>query len=139
MKILLTTLFLIGSILSGVAYGAQNDQALLNQLKSPSWHQFRTAAKIIYRQGMASQTVLDTMVERILEGQNQENKYWVEAYSWGCKAVASTGNQRYYQAVKEVGDNAATDKLKKYCSRAAEALGGPKGMQYRKGMMSLGN
>ena len=131
MKTLLTALVLIGSLVSGVSFAAEGDAMLSSQVSSGNWVQYRTAARTIYHQGSASQAVLDTMVDALLKGQGATDKYWVDAYSWACKAVAATGNRRYYDAIRQVADNEEVNsKLRKYCGRAADSLGSAEGAQF---------
>lgn len=137
-KHLLTlTLFLwCGSAIAALSAG---DQYNLQQLLSGNPVSIRAAARNIYHQGGASRQVLDTVAEIVLEHATEQGRTYVDALSWGCKALAKSGNKRYYDAVHQVAnDGKANGKLRKYCSRAASDLGGPAGPQYKKGMVSLG-
>jgi hypothetical protein len=114
------------------------DQYNLQQLLSGNPVSIRAAARNIYHQGGAAPQVLDTMAEIVLERAGEQGRTYVDALSWGCKALARSHNKRYYDALHKVAnDDKANGKLRKYCSYAASDLGGPAGAQYRKGMVSL--
>ncbi|WP_455385608.1 hypothetical protein, partial [Acidihalobacter prosperus] len=114
------------------------DQYDLQQLLSGNPVSIRAAARNIYHQGRAAPQVLDTVAEIVLERVGEQGRTYVDALSWGCKALARSGNKRYYDAVhKAANDPKANGKLRKYCGRAASDLGGPAGAQYRMGMVSL--
>lgn len=109
---------------------------LLQQIEQGGPASIRAAARTIERSGERDIRVLDALAEAMLQNYRIVNNTNTDAMAWACKALAASGNRRYYSAVKEVAefDNR---KLQKYCERAAENLGGAEGEQYTQGMVSL--
>lgn len=127
----------LGSASAALSAG---DQYNMQQLLSNNPASIRAAARNIYSQHGAAPQVLDTMAEILLEHKTEQDRTYVDALAWSCKALAISGQKRYYDAVKSVADDGkANGKLRKFCSRAASDLGGPQGTQYKQGMVSLGH
>lgn len=140
MKSASTLLALAGLLVVGVASAALSagDQYNIDQIKSGSPVGIRSAAQNIQATGTAPEVVLDTLAEVLLQNQTQAGNTYIDALSWSCKALAATGNKRYYTAIKSVADNdAANKKLRKYCSKSADDLGSADGPQYAEGGASL--
>ncbi|MGH8445142.1 MAG: hypothetical protein ACREVL_07740 [Solimonas sp.] len=113
------------------------DQYNLDQIRSGVPGALRAAAQNIAASGASSPIVTDALAEALLQSQAQGSSAYVDALSWSCKALAATGNKRYYTAIKQVGDNEqANKKTRKYCNNAAGDLGGADGEQYALGMAS---
>lgn len=109
---------------------------LIQQIEQGGPVSIRQAAQTIERSGERDPRVLDALAEAMLQNYQIVNNTNTDAMAWACKGLASSGNKRYYTAVKQVAefDNR---KLRKHCERAAENLGGPEGEQYAQGMVSL--
>ncbi|WP_051361918.1 hypothetical protein [Solimonas soli] len=111
------------------------DQFNLEQIRSGSPGGIRAASQNIEAAHAAPIEVTDALAEMLLKNQTQNSNSFVDALSWACKALAATGNKRYYTTLKQIDDNAqAHKKTRKYCGNAAEALGGADGEQYAPGM-----
>ncbi|WP_051278706.1 hypothetical protein [Solimonas flava] len=126
-----------GLLTAGAAHAelSAGDQYNLDQIRSGSPAAIRAAAQNIEASGTASPVVTDALAEALLQNQTQSANTYVDALSWSCKALAATGNKRYYAALKQVGDNPqAHKKTRKYCGNAAAGLGGADGEQYALGM-----
>jgi hypothetical protein len=111
------------------------DQYNLDQIRSGNPGGIRAAAQNVEAAHAAPVEVTDALAEALLKNQTQSSNSYVDALAWSCRALAATGNKRYYAALKQVDDNAqAHKKTRKYCGNAAEALGGADGEQYAPGM-----
>lgn len=137
MKHLRITLAAAGLLAAGAAHAelSAGDQYNLDQIRSGSPAAIRAAAQNIEASGASSPVVTDALAEALLQNQAQSGNAYVDALSWSCKALAATGNRRYYTALKQVGENPQTHKkTRKYCNNAAAGLGGADGEQYALGM-----
>jgi hypothetical protein len=114
------------------------NQYNLDQIRSGSPGALNNAAQNVARAGAADPQVLDALAESLLQNQTQMGDTWIEGLSWDCKALAATGQKRYYTALRSVADNdAAHRKLRKWCDKSADNLGSADGEQYAKGMVSI--
>src|SRR5690606_12704816 len=101
------------------------DQYNLDQIRSGSPGGIRAAAQNIEASHAAPVEVADALAEALLQNQTQSSNTYVDALAWGCRALAATGNKRYYTTLKQIDDNPqAHKKTRKYCGNAAKALGG---------------
>ncbi|WP_020650892.1 hypothetical protein [Solimonas variicoloris] len=126
-----------GLLAAGAAHAelSAGDQYNLDQIRSGAPAAIRAAAQNIEASGASSPVVTDALAEVLLKNQSQSGNAYVDALSWSCKALAATGNKRYYSALKQVSDNPQTHKkTRKYCNNAAAGLGGADGEQYALGM-----
>ena len=141
MKTAATTLLAAASLLlASTAFAALSagDQYNLDQIRSGSPAGLRSAAQNVQAAGSAPEVVLDSLAEALLQNQTQTGTTYIDALSWTCKALAATGNKRYYTALRSVaGNDNAHKKLRKYCDKSADDLGGADGAQYSAGGVSL--
>lgn len=110
---------------------------LIEQIQQGGPVSIRQAAQTIERSGERDVRVLDTLAEALLQNYKISNNTNIDAMAWACKGLASSGNKRYYSAIKEVSESEEARKLRKHCSRAADDLGSAEGEQYALGMASL--
>jgi hypothetical protein len=113
------------------------DQRLIDQIMSADPIAVRDAAKSVQRAGTASPRVLDTMAEVLLTGADErDDAVYIDALAWTCKAIGSTGDRRYFEALKSVSQNRSAQRnLRKHCHAAASQLRSAEGEQYRAGML----
>ena len=127
------------SVLAQAAFAEELSPAsryLIQQIEQGGPVSIRQAAQTIERSGERDTRVLDALAEAMLQNYQIVNNTNTDAMAWACKGLASSGNKRYYTAVKQVADF-DNRKLRKHCERAAENLGGAEGEQYAQGMVSL--
>ncbi|HEY9546676.1 MAG TPA: hypothetical protein VIR56_11750 [Solimonas sp.] len=140
MKLASSLLAAASLLVAGTSYAALSagDQYNLDQIRSGSPVGIRSAAQNIQASGNSPELVTDTLAEALLTNQNNAGTTYIDALSWSCKALAATGNKRYYSALKTVADNdGAHRKLRKYCNKAADQLGSAEGPQYAAGSAAL--
>lgn len=135
------TLVVAGLLAVGAAGAAEQlsagDQFNLDQIRAGNPPALRSAAQNIQASGNASQYVSDSLAEEMLKNQAQGSATWADAIAWSCKALAATGNKRYYTAVQQVSENSGVNrKTRGHCERAASDLGGAAGEQYALGMVA---
>ncbi|APZ42049.1 hypothetical protein [Acidihalobacter ferrooxydans] len=124
----------LGSASAALSAGAEYNIQLL---RSGNPVQIRSAAENIYHQRGAAPAVLDTLAGIILQHKHEQGRTYVDALSWGCKALGISGQKRYYTLMKNIADNGQLNgKLRKYCGRGASDLGGPAGEQYPNGAIT---
>ncbi len=117
---------------------ASAKEYLITQITQGGPVSIRDAAKSIYHSGEKDQEILDKLAEAVLQ------KYPTamdmtsgDAIAWSCKALAASGNKRYYSVVKEAAEKSGHKGPRKHCDNAADALGSAEGQQYTAGMTTL--
>ena len=105
------------SVLAQAAFAEELSAAsryLIQQIEQGGPVSIRQAAQTIERSGERDTRVLDALAEAMLQNYQIVNNTNTDAMAWACKGLASSGNKRYYTAVKQVADF-DNRKLRKHC------------------------
>ena len=114
------------------------DQQNLDLIHSDNPKNWARAARNVHGFGQAALVVTDALAENLLQNQNINGRILVDGMAWTCKALAITGNRRYYDAIRSVHKNKkAHEKLRDHCDESADSLKKAEGEQYRQGMYAL--
>lgn len=117
---------------------ASAKEYLISQISQGGPVTIRDAAKSIYHSGEKDQEILDKLAEAVLQKYpTAMDNTSGDAIAWSCKALAASGNKRYYSVVKEAAEKSGHKGPRKHCDNAADALGSAEGPQYTAGMASL--
>ncbi len=81
-------------------------------------------AKLVYHNKIQNDKIFDLVEKQLLNGyeKNNNNPEQVDELSWYCKALSTSGNAKYLEALKTVGLHAPSDKVKKYAQQAYYTL-----------------
>jgi hypothetical protein len=115
------------------------DGYFINQIAQGSPLALRDTAKSIYQGASRDRQVLDSLAEAMLQrAPTSSDNTSGDAVAWSCKALAQTGDKRYFTAVQQAADKAVHRGARKHCAKGAETLGSAQGEQYALGMTKLG-
>ncbi len=95
----------------------------IKMLKSDNITLKRDAAKSIYRGQFSEKKLFDVLSDELLKGYKQtstNDRNYVDAMAWMCKALAASGMTEYKQTLREIIENSSSMKLQKY---ARQSLG----------------
>ncbi|MBI2381841.1 MAG: hypothetical protein HYV16_13900 [Gammaproteobacteria bacterium] len=110
----------------------------INQIVQGGPVTLRDVAKSIYQSGERDREVLDTLAEAVAQrAPTAADNTSSDAVAWSCKALAQSGDKRYYTLLKQTADKASQRAIRKHCDKAADGLGGVEGEQYSPGMAKL--
>ncbi len=133
-KIILNTICLGLAVLFSSSIGASSVSAqgnrsaeveqYINMLNSSSRHQRITTAKKISRSGLSEEKLFDMINDILLKNykKNTRNSQQIDEMSWLCKALASSGLDKYGVSLKSVADNTQNPKLKKYALQSLNLI-----------------
>ena len=133
-KIILNTIcfglvVLFSSSIGTSSVSAQGDRSAeveqyINMLNSSSRHHRITAAKKISRSGLSEEKLFDMINDILLKNykKNTRNSQQIDEMSWLCKALASSGLDKYGVSLKSVADNTQNPKLKKYALQSLNLI-----------------
>jgi len=114
-------------------------QRITRMLASGGPNTVSDAAQDVYNQRIVDQEVLDVTAETLNQyyTRNQNDRDYVDATSWLCKALGSSGNGRYRDFVQTVVKSHVHKRARKYCDNALDGL--PKGVanQFQPGSVDL--
>lgn len=96
----------------------------LGMLRSKSDQQKRTAAKYIIRENISDQTILDEAEKQLAAGYMTKgsDRMHIDAMSWLCKALGSSGKSKYRKILRSVSENGSHRKLRKYAAKSLRQL-----------------
>lgn len=121
MKITTTLLLTVFLTLFSSAIYAQNN--VKNLLMTSATQQIRQAARIMTsgeQNTLENSRLLASIIEKEFESAPSSR---IDALSWGCRALAATGDTRYKPLLKKIYQSNLTHrKLKKYAKRAYQDL-----------------
>ncbi|MEJ2200471.1 MAG: FlgO family outer membrane protein [Desulfuromonadaceae bacterium] len=82
------------------------------------------AGKLIVREGVKDVVILDVVEEELLQGYlpSGSDRAYVDAMSWLCKALGSSGNSKYRGTLQTVAEKAPHGKLRKYAKKSLDML-----------------
>lgn len=110
---------------SGVAAENQTKdvKSLINDFNSPSVDSRINAAKIVARSSFDSPELFKTIQSLLAKDYNSStDSEHVDEMSWLCKALSSSGDQRYAVLLQEVANKADHQKLRKYARQSIEQI-----------------
>ncbi len=82
----------------------------------------RDAAQSIYNGIERNTEVLDVVAEVLLQTFQRPGFVQVDATAWLCKALGSSGNERYRGVLQQVADKASERKVRKYAEQSLGML-----------------
>ncbi|BFM08801.1 hypothetical protein [Halioxenophilus aromaticivorans] len=135
-RILLSIVLLCFVSLSHAALNPA-EKRLVAMLESGDLSQLKSAAKQIEGRGGYDQQVLDVAAEVLLQVYPDAWDGQIDTLSWLARALGSSHNGRYYDALQEVRVGAPHKKLTKHAKKALKELGPAQGEQYRRGMVKI--
>ena len=96
----------------------------LGMLRSKSDQQKRSAAKYIIRERISDQMILDETEKQLAAGYMTKgsDKMHIDAMSWLCKALGSSGKPKYRKILRSVSENGSHRKLRKYAAKSLQQL-----------------
>lgn len=86
----------------------------------------RDAAKKAAKSSFGDQRLYDAIESELLKAYEagDYSRDGVDAMAWMCKALASTGNEKYQDSLSMIADNTPNSKLKKYASQSLARIMG---------------
>lgn len=103
---------------------SQEENRLVNMLKSDNLRLQKDAAKTVVRKVGVHNKVFDVISEslqKMFNDFNTESEY-VDTMAWMCNALAVSGDVKYIEILDRIIDNSEDSKLKRYASKARNAL-----------------
>jgi hypothetical protein len=97
----------------------------IKMLKSDNITFKRDAAKLIYRGQFSEKKLFDVLSDELLKGYKQtstNDRNYIDAMAWMCKALASSGMTEYKQTLREIIENSSSMKLQKYAKQSLGKL-----------------
>lgn len=96
---------------------------IINMLKSDKMKLKRDAAKMVTRKDYADPAIYEIINDDLLASYTSANDdLSVDAMSWLCKALATSGNPLHKVTLSEVADNSSNSKLAKYAKKAMKSM-----------------
>ncbi|MDH3348174.1 MAG: hypothetical protein OEM02_08785 [Desulfobulbaceae bacterium] len=122
----LCALILAVAFSTNFAHGSANNivEGYIADLESSSHVQRLRAAKNITRSGLTDTKLFDTVKDILLAGYLKEpdNNTHTEEMSWMCKALASSGNINYLQALNVIAADSPSRKIQKYAKESIQQI-----------------
>ena len=112
-------------------------QSYIEKLSLGGVVSIKRAARAIYDTGERDTDVLDVAAEVLLNRYAGAGPSDVDTLAWLCRAIGSSGNDRYHNALKEIVNSGTHRKLRKYAKKALKQVGKAKSAQYVKGTVDL--
>ncbi len=84
----------------------------------------RDAAKKIVRATFVDPRLFDIVEQELvkgLSGETNNDKTYVDAMAWMCKALAASGDQKYSKTLRLIADEGSNPKLQRYAEQAYDA------------------
>jgi hypothetical protein len=97
----------------------------------------RDAAQSIYNGIERNPAVIDVAAEVLLQTYRRSGSIQIDATAWLCKALGSTGSERYRGVLEQVADQAVEKKVKKYATQALDMLSKSGAEPYLAGTVDL--
>lgn len=98
----------------------------IKMLKSDNITLQRDASKSIYRGQFSEKKLFDVLSDELLKGYKQvsskDRNNHIDAMSWMCKALSSSGMVEYKQTLNQVIENSSSAKLKRYAKQSLGKL-----------------
>lgn len=96
----------------------------IGMLRSNNLRSKTDAGKLIVRNGIKDTAVLDVVEAELLSGYiaSGSDRNAVDAMSWLCKALGSSGNGKYKGTLQSVAKKAPHSKLQKYAKQSLDML-----------------
>lgn len=96
---------------------------IINMLKSDMMKLKRDAAKMVTRKDYSDPAIYEIINDDLLAGYTSANDdLTVDAMSWLCKALATSGNPQHKVTLSEIAENAGNSKLAKYANKALKSM-----------------
>lgn len=98
------------------------ENKIIAMLRSKDPLMMRDAAKTVYRTPFSKNSVTDVMSEVLLatSPNTARDRLMIDALSWMCKALGSSGKPEYKEILSRVIQTSTSDKLKKYARKSLD-------------------
>jgi hypothetical protein len=115
---------IISAGLKGAPAGQLGIKRAHNMLKSSILELQRTGAKRIFYEYNTEQELLEVAKDTLLASYKSSNtdKLWIDTMAWHCKALGSSGDEKYRAILEDVLANASNSKLKKYAKKSLKSF-----------------
>lgn len=107
------------------AYPGHNPEVtkIINMLKSDMMKLKTDAAKMVTRKDYSDPVIYEIINDELLAGYTSAtDNITVDAMSWLCKALATSGNSLYKKTLKKIAYNSHNKKLSKYANKALKSM-----------------
>jgi TolB-like protein len=96
----------------------------IGMLRSSNLRNKTDAGKLIFKNGVKDEAVLDVVEAELLKGYmpSGSDRAAVDAMSWLCKALGASGNGKYKRTLQTVAKKAPHSKLQKYAKQSLGML-----------------
>lgn len=98
---------------------------LLNMLNSSDSSLRLDAVKVIYKQQLNNERLLDELSDILQrEAKVQRNRYagYSDFHAWSCRVLGSSGNAKYKAVLTDLADNAYTYKVREFAGKFVRKL-----------------
>lgn len=96
---------------------------IINMLTSNMMKLKRDAAKMVTRKDYSDPVIYEIINDELLVGYTSAtDKVSVDAMSWLCKALASSGNSLHKETLRNIANNSGNPKLTKYANKALKSM-----------------
>lgn len=96
---------------------------IINMLTSNMMKLKRDAAKMVTRKDYSDPVIYEIINDELLTGYTSAtDKVAVDAMSWLCKALATSGNPLYKETLRKIVDDSGNSKLVKYAKKALKSM-----------------
>ncbi len=121
-----------------VAPLSADDQRLIDELAVDDAMAIRFVAKKIISDQRFDVRLLDHVAEKVLVNALEAKGRLADSIAWLCKALAASGNSRYYRALNAAKVSGKSSSLRMHARFALKKLEYSAANQYRQGMVNKG-